>query len=756
MTIPLFHFGLPAAVESVEGTPRLVVDGVACPPMWYTSSGYTRPAYLQALGESGMRVFFVAHELEWQRPGAFAALRREVEMLLAQAPEALIVLRTCLHPPAGWLDAHPDAVVCYQDGTPVLPSWDNCGGDGRRMYSLASAQWREDGSAALAEFLAMLEQETFSRRVIGFFLCAGGTGEWYYPGMIQDGERCADYSPAFRQTYGALLRERYGTVEALRRAWGDETASFENPRIPGCAERAFCNMDDELLAAYQYSDSAPPAPATDACTGSFLNPAGHRYVVDYLRAWDYATADSIIHFARALKAMTGGTKIVGSFYGAFGCTNYHTTGTTSGVLRILDSGVVDFLAAPGVYENRQPGGATAQREMQDAFRLRNRMFVVEEDTRTFLMGRNADWGVSSLTDTVNVMKREFGRNLAEDLVAWWFDMPAGGGWYDHPELLALIRRQQEVARRALAGASQATAEIALIFDHESVHYTGQRTLTDLCHQLRSFEIHRIGAPVAYHFLEDLARPDLPDYKLYVFMNTFAVDAQGRESIRRRVRANGATALWLYAAGLIDPDRTPAYDVANMAELTGIRARLLPGSVFPAFRLCGAEDGPLAGVARDREYGFFDRDSFGDACCWQTQPPGPAWSSLLCPWITADDPDAEVYARFSEGNAPAIAQRRFAEWTSVCAYVKAVRAELLRAIARAAGCFIFHDGDDVLYAGKDFVTLHASTPGEKRLRFPAPADPFELYQRRAYGHGVREISVPMRKGETRTFHLGGEM
>ena len=86
----------------------------------------------------------------------------------------------------------------------------------------------------------------------------------------------------------------------------------------------------------------------------------------------------------------------------------------------------------------------------------------------------------------------------------------------------------------------------------------------------------------------------------------------------------------------------------------------------------------------------------------------------------------------------------------------MRADLLRAIARGAGCFVYHDGDDVLYAGKDFVTLHASSPGEKCLRFPAPCEPFEIYELRSYGSAVKDIRFAMRKGDTRTFHLRGRI
>lgn len=35
--------------------------------------------------------------------------------------------------------------------------------------------------------------------------------------------------------------------------------------------------------------------------------------------------------------------------------------------------------------------------------------------------------------------------------------------------------------------------------------------------------------------------------------------------------------------------------------------------------------------------------------------------------------------------------------------------------RSAGCHIYTDSDDVLYAGKNFICIHASTDGEKKIK-----------------------------------------
>lgn len=35
--------------------------------------------------------------------------------------------------------------------------------------------------------------------------------------------------------------------------------------------------------------------------------------------------------------------------------------------------------------------------------------------------------------------------------------------------------------------------------------------------------------------------------------------------------------------------------------------------------------------------------------------------------------------------------------------------------RSAGCHIYTDSNDVLYAGKNFICIHASTDGEKKIK-----------------------------------------
>lgn len=90
--------------------------------------------------------------------------------------------------------------------------------------------------------------------------------------------------------------------------------------------------------------------------GVFLNMEDYRYVADFYDALHQATAEAIIFFAKVLKERYQG-KIVGAFYGSYGCTDFFNSTTATATLPILDCGAVDFLAAPGVYNNRSPAAA---------------------------------------------------------------------------------------------------------------------------------------------------------------------------------------------------------------------------------------------------------------------------------------------------------------------------------------------------------------------------------------------------------------
>ena len=79
-------------------------------------------------------------------------------------------------------------------------------------------------------------------------------------------------------------------------------------------------------------------------------------------------------------------------------------------------------------------------------------------------------------------------------------------------------------------------------------------------------------------------------------------------------------------------------------------------------------------------------------------------------------------------------------------------ELLRALARYAGCHIVCDTDDFVFMNASYLSVHAASSGMKRLSLPRASSVVELYTGSNYGEETREIVVPMEAGATVTFRL----
>jgi hypothetical protein len=749
------------------------------------------PEYLKKLGDSGIKIYYVVTSTRWNQPGGknqfwggegeapdgISEAVSYMDALLAAVPDAYVFLRLNVSPPTEWVNAHPEEQVTYNDGShePVIctsVSGEVLGG----MHSLCSQRWREDADKALAEYFDELERTPHFDRIIGFFLCAGGTSEWYYPNSLVLGAdssngvpgatpepgakkpRYGDFSEPFRKEYEKYLRDKYQDVETLRRVWSRPDATFENPAIPTIEERQFIYKADEKIqqalrdwelegrAIGMKLDMNAQQPAN---VGVFLNGNGYQHVADFYSAWHRGTANTIVHFANTLKGRYPNL-LVGAFYGSYGCTSFFDGSTASGTLAILDSGVVDFLAAPGVYNNREPGGVVAQREMQDSFRLRNEIYICEDDSRTHRckpwMQRDA-MALYSIEDSINTLKRDFARDICEEINGWWFDM--GGDWYDDPDILALFKRQQETARFAYSLDRTKKNEIALIYDAESAHVVSQQTCSLVLDFWRTSDLHRIGAPVDYYFHNDLTRPDMTDYKLYIMVNQYCLTDAEREAVFAKVRRSNATVLWLYAPGFFNSDAATVMAPENIGKATGLKLGMYGRTIFPHFRADITHPAMRLASATQR-YGYIDRDVHSNIWISPTVLP-PAYVN---PAFFVDDPEAEVLGRYCADGKPAMALSYKNGFPSIYCATQVLRSDAIASIAAWSGCHLYTNAEDVLYANENFVAVHAKDDGKRTVRFKKPCSPYEVYERKTYGNNIDHIETHMKLGETKMWSLAG--
>src|SRR4030095_10472519 len=158
-----------------------------------------------------------------------------------------------------------------------------------------------------------------------------------------------------------------------------------------------------------------------------------------------------------------------------------------------------------------------------SIQLRGKLWVTEDDTRTYLSADNAGVGrVGTLQRTQWVHQRNFEHLLEHRCVLWWMDLEASG-WLASKEIWDNLARLREVWRSAANATRPLQPEVAVIVDERSSLYLpcDNAVTAPLLAQLR-YHVNRVGASVGYYLLTDLRGGALPDAKLYLVLNAFAV------------------------------------------------------------------------------------------------------------------------------------------------------------------------------------------------------------------------------------------
>jgi hypothetical protein len=123
---------------------------------------------------------------------------------------------------------------------------------------------------------------------------------------------------------------------------------------------------------------------------------------------------------------------------------------------------------------------------------------------------------------------------------------------------------------------------------------------------------------------------------------------------------------------------------------------------------------------------------------------------LYPALYAED--GECIAHFLDNGSGALNIKQTDGFTSIYCGTKYLSADVIKEIARFAGCHIYIDTEDVLYANRDYITLHASSSGKKVIRLPQRASAFEVYEEKYYSEDSDVIVLDALKGDTYMFEL----
>ncbi len=680
-----------AVVIDIDGT---LIDPVAyfCPAPTVERITSMRRAGISLISWGWGRTIAHCNELGWKAPGEYdySQFDEQVALILEHHPDAWLFPRVAVAAPQWWLDANPQHNAIMSTGKARgLKTGRTPANTRDTTVSLASDVWQKAMEDAIARLIAHFAAQPYAERIIGL-QPTGGVNEWF----VSHGLDFPDYGPESVRAFREWLRERYTTDSELADAW---------------------QMDISLETAQ------PPLPdiLKQGTWGGLFDPAQGTQVPDWWRFYHALNAHRIIETCEAIKRASEGRMLTGAFHGYLPDSYSSNVGAAwlwghHDMRTVRDHPAVDYLAAPYQYRNRELGGTPESQILTTSLGFAGKFSFTENDGGTFLR-RFIDGRTQIITDraddspytrrkTFQNMIRDHGQRLIRREGFWWMDLQPPENWYTHPQIEALIRRLHSIHKaQSDRPASKVRAQICVVIDEESVFHTqvGHAGLASLVANTARQMMPYVGAPFDLLLHNDLERDDLPDYRLYVFLDTIMLTTAERAAIRRRLAGSGAVALWHWLPGLIDEKEA---NIQHVSELIGIELGLISG-------------GPIKGQKR---YATARFSNFSHPAAQGIMPSyllgGERYDAI--PFVV--DEDAEILARHNLKARPAAVIKSQPDgWTSAYLGLPLAPVQFIRNLAQMADVHLFSQQDAVIDACDDLILVHHAGDGPLAIQLPRP-------------------------------------
>lgn len=701
-----------ARLEKIGGMTTLLVDDKPASPVLYKHNPGLPEYHLGGpFLKSGVKIQMVDAKFDYKRREAqlaiwngheqydFNAGIKCIEMALRGAPEALLVIELGIGAYADWGERYPDELWRNRNGEKAQRLGGHMVGFSNTLpkvkdpymqkcwqFSYFSSIWRKEAEGALRAYIRHLKTTPYAKRIVGFMIAGGHDGQFAL--------NHPDHSQPAMQAFRGWLKAKYVTDADLAKAWNMPEVTFADADIPDLETGKYFNLkEDDWI----------------------YDPKTEQRYVDYRIFVQESTGALQDEFARICKEEIGKDVI---------CFRYFMSGlgnafqSAQAMRNVLKMKYIDAIGPQPMYGQRKPGKTMVMRQVMESFHQHNKLVVMEFDHRTWLRTGGSDemtYISTSFSETpedfAEVQAKLMGEMIARGHGFWYYDMVAG--WYHDPVLQKQIAAVVVNYERLAEGKRKFRADVAVIADEETVYWLP--TIKDSGHAaLHSSQIEQLdllqasGVPYDFYYLEDLVNnPELRDYKTYVFLTTWRLTTQQR-AIIDALKNHNRTLVWMYAPGYLDGVEAGE---KNMELVTGMQIRKGVKTATQAV-LTSESNHPLAkGLLPMQGVGYLARVS------WLR---GKAPNLIDFPRFYADDPQADILARFETTGEAAIAVRDFKDWRSV--YIAApggINPEMLNNIAKASGAYVLTQPGILMEMNSRFISLHGLRSGRWTfaLRYP---------------------------------------
>lgn len=679
-----------ATVRAVDGIPRLFLNGKQTAPVFFmipfVDLNEEVKQELTYSAKYGVNIIFVSYDIQYyDLPQIYAnRLKGVINALRAYDPDIRIVLRLDIGGDLSNLGLG-DSEALYQNGQKT------------KRVSMASDAWYTAAADALRSIVGCVRQDAFlNEYVIGYEYLGGDTGEWFEPGYW---DAKMDTSDCNRKKFQQYLGEKYGTDEALQKAWQTKL-TLKSVRLP--------NYNSLPGIGNSSAQSANVAEGQ-----SLLTSAKNQIYVDYFDYLNDLRAQRLNGFAKVIKDASGGQKLAITYYG-YACETPTASSAHLGLSKLLASPYIDMLSGPVSYTDRNDGGVGAYMSMVDSITASGKMWVDEGDYYSPVHTKECEQAYPATTQLLDqVVRRELGKCMVFNTGVWWLDLH-GHGWFSYESFWKTSRAATDLLARYSKVQKKTVPDICVVMDESAMSLLGNaQSMGANLMQITRTNLYRSGYRFGMYLMDDLIAGKIDDAKVYIILTPWRMSREKAQAVRSKVQRSGKTALWLYGNG--------ATDEADFSSMTGmaIRSAVSDAGYVPRFDLA---DGLGTGMTGG----------------------GPS----LNPIYYVEAADAKVLGTYVGGAADGkvgFASVSRNGWNSVFYGGLNVSSDMIRYLAELGGAHRYSDSGDVLYADSQFVTLHVTEGGSKVIRFPRACDIYNV-ETGKWSHGSA-VTVQASKGQT---------
>ncbi len=717
-----------------DGMPRIVTSNGDLPPFFYAGPMISKKnlGAWGAFGRAGVHLqsghiskgsMDMPQWWKGKNQYDFRVAEQLIQTILSRDSDARIILNVWVDPYDGWGNDKLDDVVqnstgLYGIGGNHFSKWGRESGTSRLLPSIFSRKVAADTAQALAALENWLNGQSFGKSVVGLYLWGfndADFGHWVHPGTSKTTD-LDDYSPAALDAWQKWLKDKYaGDIVLLRESWGDAgIQSFDSVALPTLSERR--------------------ANGTEGFP--WLLSRNFKKISDFNSFYGQAPAMLLAGIISDFRAATKTKRFILSHVG----TSMHGWRGYTGFGKLAASGELDGFCATSDYSVRMPGYSGGGNSYPASLALRQKLFFHEFDYRSYCAPsefEDMDFGCGRANDSSQhraMLLRETSNMLAQGQGMYCLDMM--GTWYGDPDLMRGVKEANSLFSKQMSMPGKPQSDMAFFVGEESINYLGDneessRFLKRVTRRQRP-EWDTAGVPYHLYLQSDLTNPELPEYKIYVFVLPQKISAKEREAIEKLKRGN-KTLVFFHAPGICDSENPEE----TIGKITGMKVRrhsrqdaTLAGTWLesgnPLLR-------GLAGNFGDRpmQWPFMDRPSRGLA-------------------FVIDDPEATPLATYKGSQDVAVASREFGTWRSIYMAVPWLQNTFISNLAKSADAWSVATPGDAVFANQHFIGIHATQNGLKTLRPFRTSRISDALTGEVIANKTSEFEVQMSFGETRIF------